>query len=221
MTAANARADDARPPQKLHEPWPDRARQMQAFTFGLWCFLATEVLFFGGLFASFAISRFLHHSGWEQAARSTNLTFGAVNTAVLLTSSLTMALAERGAEAELKTAPRVMLTATVVLALTFLAVKALEYREDLDERLWPGSAAFGLRANGAALFFGLYWMMTGVHAVHVIIGMALVGRILWIALRGKLPRHRLSVRMTTLYWHLVDVIWVVLFPLLYLGGRAT
>ena len=205
--------------QKLHEPWPDRDRQMQAFTFGLWAFLATEVLFFGGMFASFAILRQLHHQGFDAATRSTNLVFGTINTAVLLTSSLTMALAERGAEAGMKTLPRLMLAATLAFALMFLVVKGLEYREDIEKGFWP-TEGFSIPVTGASLFFGLYWMMTGVHAIHVLIGMALVGRVLWIALRGKLPERRLSVRMTTLYWHLVDVIWVVLFPILYLGGRA-
>ncbi len=205
--------------QALHAPWPDRERQMQAFTFGLWCFLATEVLFFGGMLASYAVNRFLHHAGWDEATRSTSLVFGTLNTAVLLTSSLTMALAERGAEARMKTLPRLMLAATLALAFTFLVVKGLEYREDLEKGFWP-AGAFSLHTTGAALFFSLYWMMTGVHAVHVIVGMALVGRVLWIALIDKLPERAVSVRMTTLYWHLVDVIWVVLFPLLYLGGRV-
>lgn len=205
--------------QALHEPWDSRERQMEAFTFGLWCFLATEVLFFGGMFASFTVNRFLHHAGWDAATRATNLQLGALNTAVLLTSSLTMALAERGAEAKMKTLAKLMLAATLALALTFLVVKGFEYREDLEKGFWP-AGDFSLKTEGAALFFGLYWMMTGVHAVHVIVGMALVGRVLWIALIDKLPERQLSVRMTTLYWHLVDVIWVVLFPILYLGGRV-
>ena len=98
-------------------------------------------------------------------------------------------------------------------------MKGLEYREDLEKHLWPGRD-FGIPVSGAALFFGLYWMMTAVHGVHVIIGLALVSRVLWIVWRGRMAERKVSVRMTTLYWHLVDVIWVVLFPLLYLGGRT-
>lgn len=211
--------DESLHDQALHEPWPDRDRQMQAFTFGLWAFLATEVLFFGGMFASFAILRHLHHAGFDAATRSTNLVFGTVNTAILLTSSLTMALAERGSEAGLRALPRAMLAATLAFALAFLVVKGLEYREDVEKGFWP-AADFRIPVAGASLFFGLYWMMTGVHGVHVLIGMALVARVLWIALRGKLPERAVSMRMTTLYWHLVDVIWVVLFPMLYLGGRS-
>jgi len=206
--------------QTLHEPWPDRARQMQAYTLGLWAFLATEVLFFGGMFASFAILRQLHHAGFADAGRETNLVFGTVNTAVLLTSSLSMALAERAAEAGLRGATRWLLAVTLALGFAFLCVKGLEYREDLEKGLWPAHG-FVIATQGAALFFGLYWMMTGVHAVHVLAGMALVGRVLWIAGRGRLSERQVSVRVTTLYWHLVDVIWVVLFPMLYLGGRST
>ena len=136
-----------------------------------------------------------------------------------MTSSLTMALAERSAEARRGKLASLMLAGTLLLGLAFLVVKGFEYGEDFDKRLFPGPA-FSLPQAGAQLFFALYWVMTGVHGIHVITGLAFVFRLLLMGMARDLDRHEPSVRATTLFWHLIDVIWVILYPLLYLVGRT-
>jgi cytochrome c oxidase subunit 3 len=203
----------------IHEPWETQARQQEAYAFGLWCFLASELMFFSALFLGYAVVRHLHIQGFDTGARETNAVFGTVNTVVLMTSSLTMAIAERAAEQDRGKLARIMLTATLLLGLTFLVVKGFEYREDLDKHLFPGRA-FAIPLQGAQLFFAFYWVMTGVHAAHLTIGLGVVGRLLGLSLKHELSEHRASVQTTTLYWHLVDVIWVVLYPLFYLVNRG-
>jgi cytochrome c oxidase subunit 3 len=203
----------------LHEPWESADRQQEAYAFGLWCFLASELLFFSALFLGYAVVRHLHIVGFDIGARRTNVVFGTLNTVVLMTSSLTMAVAERSAEMDRARLARLMLGATLLLGLTFLVVKGFEYREDFKEHLWP-NGSFSVPFQGARLFFAFYWVMTGVHAIHLTIGLGVVGRLFGLGLKGQLSEHRASVETTTLYWHLVDVIWVVLYPLFYLVNRA-
>jgi cytochrome c oxidase subunit 3 len=205
----------------LSEPWPDLERQRRAAAFGIWIFLASELLFFGGLLLVYTVARILHPAAFMEAARETDILYGTANTAVLLTSSLTMALAAEGAEAG--SAPRViriLLAATAALGCVFLATKGLEYLEDLDKGLWP-AAGFALAAPGARLFFALYWLLTGVHGLHLIVGIGLVTRLCVIGGRGGTPlRGSPQLQVTALYWHLVDIIWVILYPLIYLPGRS-
>lgn len=201
----------------LQEPWPDAERQRVAVQFGMWSFLATETLFFGGLFLFYAVARFRHPAGFVAGARETEVLLGGVNTVILLTSSLTMAIAERATREALVPLARAMFAATWALGAAFLVVKGFEYHSDIAKHLLPG-ADFPLHATGASQFWAFYWVATGVHACHMAIGLGIVGRMLLI------PRRELAGRWTTaegsaLYWHLVDVIWVVLFALLYLVGR--
>jgi cytochrome c oxidase subunit III len=207
----------------LREPWQHFERQRGAGKFGIWVFLASEMLFFGALILTYTVCRIEHMDAFAAAGRETNIWYGTSNTAILLTSSLTMAVASQAAAArqQLRRLVVACLTLTAALGLAFLVVKGFEYREDLDKHLWPG-AQFALHEPGAQLFYGLYWLVTGVHAIHLTIGIALVGRL---ALLGHLKRLQLDenpeIEVTALYWHLVDIIWIFLYPLIYLPGRVS
>jgi cytochrome c oxidase subunit 3 len=204
----------------LRPPWKNIHRQHQAVAFGVWAFLASEVLLFAGLFAGYSVYRGLYPAGFLAAGRETSIVFGTVNTAVLMTSSLTIAMAGRMAKQGFLRAARTLLFATFALGFLFLVLKGFEYREDIHKHLIPG-AGFPIPVAGAALFFSFYWVMTGIHATHVTGGLVALLRLIvtsrtdagWLAGSG-------SQEGTALYWHLVDVIWIILYPLLYLVGRA-
>lgn len=208
-------------PPILKEPWHDLARQREAATFGLWVFLASELLFFGGLILAYTVYRVGAPQAFAAAARETDIWYGTINTAVLLTSSLTMAVAAQSAE-EGGARRRIVrcLTATAALGLIFLVLKGFEYAEDIRNGLVPGPG-FALEERAAQLFFALYWVMTGVHAVHLTIGIGLVSRLALLGWRDRLQlTNNPEVEATALYWHLVDIIWIVLYPLIYLPGRS-
>jgi len=207
----------------LREPWEYFERQRGAGKFGIWVFVASEVLFFGALMLTYTVCRIDHQNAFAAAGRETNIWYGTLNTAILLTSSLTMAVASQAAAAGHHSRRLVIscLASTAALGLGFLVVKAFEYKEDIDKHLVPG-AQFALHEVGAQLFFGLYWLITGVHAIHLTIGIVLVVRL---ALLGQLGKLQLDenpeVEVTGLYWHLVDIVWIFLYPLIYLPGRAS
>jgi len=206
----------------LKEPWEDFRRQRRAGKFGIWIFLASEVLFFGALLLAYTVCRIDHPDGFAAAGRETNIWYGSINTAVLLTSSLTMAVASQAAEASDKLHRLVLacLAATAALGCVFLVIKAFEYHEDIEKHLVPG-LHFAIHEAGAQLFFGLYWLITGVHAIHLTIGIVLVSRIAALGYLGKFPLHKNpEIEVTALYWHLVDIVWIFLYPLIYLPGRT-
>ncbi len=206
--------------EALREPWTDLERQKSADSLGIWLFLASELLFFGGLFLGYAFYRSTDPRSFAEAARHTDIVYGTINTAILLTSSLSVALASRAAEAKLRRLTLLGLTGTVALAAAFLVVKGFEYREDLVEHLLPGPT-FGLQGHLAQLFFAFYWVMTGVHALHVTIGMGMIGTLALQGARNKVDVVESPItEVLALYWHLVDAIWIVLYPLLYLVGRT-
>jgi len=203
----------------LRPPWENLARQHQAVSFGMWVFLVSEILLFSGLFAGYTIYRSLHTEGFLAAARETNIVYGTVNTAILMTSSLSLAVAGNAARAKSYLLAQRLLLVTMLLGTLFLILKGLEYREDIERHLVPGSA-FALPQQGAALFFAFYWMMTGIHAIHVSGGLAALSRLVIVSRRAPAWLSGSgSEEATALYWHLVDVIWIVLYPLLYLAGR--
>jgi len=208
----------AQVPADLHEPFTSRARQREAIVFALWIFLASELLLFGGLFLGYATYRLLDIRDFNEAASHTNVYFGTANTAILMTSSLAIAVAGRALESGRTKPTKIGIWLTILLGLSFLVVKGFEYREDLIEHLWP-NLDFSLKPPVARIFFSFYWITTGVHACHVSVGLLLIGRLAWMAHRRVLPQNRDSVEATSLYWHLVDIIWVILYPLLYLVGR--
>jgi cytochrome c oxidase subunit 3 len=207
----------------LREPWFDFGRQREAGRFGIWVFLASEMLFFGALLLTYTICRIEHPDAFAAAGRETNIWYGTINTAVLLTSSLTMAIASQAAEApaQLRRLVLACLLTTALLGVAFIVIKGFEYKEDIEKHLVPGTG-FALHQSGAQLFYGIYWLVTGVHAVHLSIGIALVGRLCWVLYRRHLPtQDNPELEVTALYWHLVDIVWIFLYPLIYLPGRAS
>ena len=205
----------------VKEPWSALERQTGAATFGVWAFIASELLFFGGMLLTYAIYRGQYPDAFAAASRETNVWYGTVNTFVLLTSSLTMAVASQAAREEFDRLVVWALAATALLGVTFAILKGFEYREDIHKHLVPG-AHFAMKEPATQLFFGLYWAMTGLHAVHLTIGIALVSRLAFCGATGRMKlQDNPQVEVTALYWHLVDVIWIFLYPLIYLAGRSS
>lgn len=206
----------------------DSTTAYHAAKLGMWLFLATEILLFGGLFAAFFIYRWMYHDEFLAASHELNWKIGAVNTVVLLISSFTAALAVDGAQhGDNKKVVR-NFAITIVCGFIFLIIKFFEWKSKYDHGLFPGSPAghfgeFNSPEFSAAFksFFGLYYCMTGLHGLHVIIGMVLVW---WALAKGLKDRYSADyytpVEVVALYWHLVDLIWIYLFPLLYLVGAA-
>jgi cytochrome c oxidase subunit III len=211
-------------PSHLAHQFADAAQQHLAAKLGMWAFLATEVLFFGGLFTGYAVYWARYPEAWAEASRHLGLGLGAINTAVLLASSLTMAFAVDAARTNERRATVRHLMATIVLALIFLGIKGWEYADKWQAHLVPGDqfAWHGEQAAGPVeLFFSLYFAMTGCHALHMVIGVVVLGVLCWQAGRGAFSAdYHTPVEMTGLYWHFVDCVWVVLFPLLYLIDRT-
>jgi cytochrome c oxidase subunit III len=204
----------------LKKPWHELSRQREGATFGIWVFLASEALFFGSLLLLYSIDRISHPQAFIMAGRETDIWYGTINTAVLMTSSLTMAVAAQAAEVDMRRLAIWCLAATAAFGMIFLVLKGFEYAEDLRKNLWPGPN-FALKAPAAQLFFALYWILTGIHAVHLTIGLGLIGRLVVMGARRRIQlRENPQVEVTALYWHLVDVIWIILYPLIYLMGRS-
>lgn len=200
------------------------AQQREAATLGMWGFIGMEMLFFGPMFLGYIVFRINWPDTFMSASRHTLILAGSVNTALLLISSFTMALAVRSANLlEDRTKVVRTLLATLLLGGAFVGVKCFEYTHEIREGLLPGASFHfdGADANHAQMFFCLYFLMTGMHLLHVIIGLGLISVFI---VRAKLTvrRERFSIAMEQLglYWHFVDLVWVFLFPLLYLGGRA-
>ncbi len=195
-------------------------QQQNASTLGMWMFLLTEVLFFGGLFMAYILYRWMYGGAFSAASHELSITLGAGNTVVLIGSSLTMALAVRAAQTSQRKATAFFLLATLVLGSIFLGVKVVEYSDKFAHHLVPGThfqfhdAAL---KNGAEIYFSLYFAMTGLHATHMIIGAAVMLPIIASAWKGKYDAHYYTpVELFGLYWHFVDIVWIFLFPLLYL-----
>ncbi|HEY3383653.1 MAG TPA: cytochrome c oxidase subunit 3 family protein [Vicinamibacterales bacterium] len=206
----------------LRHHFDDLAQQHEAATLGMWLFLATEVMFFGGLFSAYMIYRVWYPGTWGDASRTLDITLGTVNTIVLITSSLTMALAVHAAATNERRKVMSFLVVTMVLGVAFLGIKSFEYYQKFAEHHVPG---LDFRFEGQAperanLFFSLYFAMTGLHALHMIIGLGILSVILYMAWRGRFTEAwHTPVEISGLYWHFVDIIWIFLFPLLYLVDR--
>lgn len=202
----------------LPEQWETIEEEQEAASFGMWLFLATEMLFFGGLFLCYTVYRITDTDGFLAGARATDLRLGTLNTIILLTSGLTMAMAVQGGRAGLRSLVWKCLAATALLGAAFLAVKGYEWSEDLSRGLFP-SAHFAIPERGASMFWALYWVMTGLHGVHLTIGVVMVARLAWL-MRGLTSLKIPDLVTIGLYWHFVDTVWIFLYPLLYLSGRA-
>jgi cytochrome c oxidase subunit III len=209
------------PPALAHQ-FDSLEDQKEAATLGMWIFLVTEVLFFGGLFATYSVYRMWYPEAFTAASRELVVWAGTLNTAVLITSSLTMALAVRAAQLGQRRLLMGLLVATMALGCVFLGVKAFEYYTEFAEHHVPG-AGFQFEAEyakNAQIFFSLYFIMTGLHAVHMIIGLGIMLVMLWWSYRGIITTEYYNpIEVSGLYWHFVDIVWIFLFPLLYLIGR--
>lgn len=198
-------------------------QQRSAAELGMWLFLITEVLFFGGLFLAYSIYRFMFPEAFVAGSLKLDLWLGAFNTLVLLTSSLTMALAVNAAEEGKQARLLLFLLATMALGATFLGIKAFEYAHKWHEHLIPGATFVleGVDRSHAQMFFILYFTMTGLHALHMVIGIAVLAALWLMAAVGRFSAaYNNPIYVAGLYWHFVDIVWIFLYPLLYLvGGR--
>ncbi len=210
----------AETPEFVAEQFDDPPQQLEAATLGMWAFLATEVLFFGGLFLSYIVYRHAYPNAFAQASRHTDLFFGTLNTALLLTSSLTMSLAIHAAQEARNRALVGLLLLTMIIGCAFLAVKGLEYRKDIHDHLVPGVHFDKTLPIQSQIFWYLYWLMTGVHSLHLAVAIGVLAVVAWSASRGKFSAgYHDPVIISGLYWHFVDMIWVWLYSLLYLVNR--
>jgi len=197
-------------------------QQREVASLGMWLFLVTEILFFGGLFLVYSVYRSWYPGAWAAASHELIVWAGTLNTVVLITSSLTMALAVHAAETGNRRALILLLLVTMALGCVFLGVKAYEYRTEFLEHHVPGSGFQFEKpyVQQAQIFFSLYFVMTGLHAVHMIIGLGIMAVMVWMSWRGKItPEYFNPIEVSGLYWHFVDIVWIFLFPLLYLIGR--
>ena len=210
---------------KLQHHFDDMEQQAEASTLGMWVFLVTEIMFFGGLFMAYLVYRLGQPDGVPGSQRHLNIVWGAVNTVVLIVSSLTMALAVRAAQTSAPPKTQVAwLVATMVLGAAFLGVKVVEYARQVRATTSCPARNFDSgptpeHAAGAEMFYSLYFCMTGLHALHMIIGLGIMAVIAIMAWRGKFDAdYYTPVEVSGLYWHFVDIVWIFLFPLLYLIG---
>ena len=204
------------------EQFDDFEQQHGAAQLGMWIFLATEVLFFGGLFLSYTVYRSLYPATFTAASHHTEVIIGGANTAILLFSSTLMALAVRAAETKQRRKLIWFLLGTAFFGILFMALKGVEYHKDFAEHLVPGTNFEWHEAGPAQaeIFFWLYFAMTGLHAIHVTVGIFVILTLTVLAWRGKFATgHYTPVEIAGLYWHFVDIVWIFLFPLLYLAGH--
>jgi cytochrome c oxidase subunit 3 len=233
--AAHQPAGHAHHPALQHH-FVDLQQQKEASTLGMWVFIAQEVLFFGGLFAAYAIYRHMYPQAFAAGSHHLSWKTGFANTLVLIGSSFTMAMAVYSAALGRRHRIWQFLIATVILGSVFLGVKYFEYGEKIrpcfgdgahagclvpGERFDPETIHLeGEEGRHAQIFFSLYFGMTGLHALHMIIGVPIILTIAFMAWRGRFsPEYHTPVEIVGLYWHFVDIIWIFLFPLLYLIGK--
>jgi cytochrome c oxidase subunit III len=211
-----------------HHPWlqhhfDNMEQQAEASTLGMWVFLVTEIMFFGGLFTAYLVYRHQSPMGFQEASHHLNIYWGAANTAILIISSLTMALAVRAAQTSQPPKVQVRwLLLTILLGTAFLGIKAIEYTDKFRDHIVPGPYFQweGLYPKPAEQFYSLYFAMTGLHALHMVIGIGIMSVITFLAWRKTFDNEYYTpVEVAGLYWHFVDIVWIYLFPLLYLIGR--
>lgn len=220
-----------RGPEVVHDhrdvahQFADAEQQHASAELGMWLFLVTEIMFFGGLFLAYFIYRESYPIAFTMGSHYLNVRLGTINTGILLTSSLTMALAVGAAEQSQRGWLVVLLLATMVLGSVFLGIKGWEYYQKYSEHVIPFAGwtfePAGSHRAGMMAFFNLYFLMTGLHALHMVIGLAMLALLTAWACRGEWPQSRLSlVHNVGLYWHFVDLVWVYLFPFFYLVSAS-
>jgi cytochrome c oxidase subunit III len=213
-------ADTVPARQYLSFQFEDLDQQRSSATLGMWIFLATEVLFFGALFTGYFIYRAIYPQAFADASRAMLIQFGTANTFILICSSLTMALGVHAAQVGARKMLVVMLIITMLFGTAFLVNKGFEYHQEWKEHHVPGPGYEFPESRDprhAEIFFSLYFIMTGIHTVHLIIGIGVVGVIAFFAWKGHYPpQYHTPVENVGLYWHFVDIVWVFLYPMLYL-----
>lgn len=228
----------------LQHHFENMEQQREAGTLGMWVFLVTEIMFFGGMFLAYTLYRSSYPAAFASASNHLDIKLGALNTGVLILSSFTMAMAVYFTQIGKQRRQVICLLLTLVLGLTFLGVKAVEYNDKYTDHLIPGRLFAGNPFNpevqhegqsldphklhllpGATvkqveLFYWIYFAMTGMHALHMIIGAGLLTFLIIFSMKGRFdPEYHSPVEVIGLYWHFVDIVWIFLFPLLYLLGR--
>jgi cytochrome c oxidase subunit 3 len=217
-------------PAVLHH-FATAEQQRNTATLGMWLFLGTEIMFFGGMFCAYLIYRYWYFNEFAAGSRSLDLWLGTINTAVLICSSLTVALGVRAAQMGKRKLLVVMLLLTLLFGLAFLGIKGVEWHAKYVEHHIPGASfsandivkeypQIPIDQRHEQIFFSLYFAMTGMHALHMIIGVGIFTVITFMAWRGRFtPEYHTPVEIAGLYWHFVDIVWIYLFPLLYLIDR--
>lgn len=206
----------------LAHQFDDLEQQREASSLGMWVFLITEIMFFGGLFTGYAVYRSKYPQAFAQGSHHLDILLGGINTAVLILSSLTMALAVHAAQLGRRKTIVLFLALTILLGAVFFGIKVIEYSHKFEQQLVPGPRFVSEGPHGAQvqLFFSFYFAMTGMHALHMVIGIGVLSLLLLLAWQGRFsPDYYSPVELTGLYWHFVDIVWIFLFPLLYLIGR--
>ena len=228
----------------LQHHFENMEQQREAGALGMWVFLVTEIMFFGGMFLAYTLYRAKYPESFEVASNHLDIWLGAINTVVLICSSFTMALTVYCTQVGKQQLQVLFLILTMVFGVTFLGIKAVEYKQKYDDNLFPGQLIPGhpfnpaIQEEGAApdhhklhlvpgatvknveLFYWIYFAMTGMHALHMIIGLGIMVVLLIFSLRGRYgPEYHNPIEISGLYWHFVDIVWIFLFPLLYLLGR--
>jgi cytochrome c oxidase subunit 3 len=229
--------------RSLQHHFENMEQQREAGTLGMWVFLVTEVMFFGALFLAYTIYRYQYPGAFATASNHLDIKLGAINTVVLIVSSFTMAMAVYSTQIGRQRSTIICLILTMVLGATFLGIKAVEYHDKYNDHLIPGKLipgrpfepevakpgdtdphklhlVEGATVRNVELFYWIYFAMTGMHALHMIIGLGIMAVLVIMAWRGRFsPEYHAPVEISGLYWHFVDIIWIFLFPLLYLLGR--
>ena len=184
---------------------------------GMWLFILSELLLFGGMFILYSVYRYKNPVDFYHGSRELDVILGTLNTLILLTSSLTMALSISAIQKGNRKLSTYLLIATIFFGLLFLLNKGIEWSTKMNHGIYPSSPILLERPKGELLFFGLYYVMTGLHGLHVLVGVAVLSVMLNFLLRDKIGRaHFVPLENSGLYWHLVDIIWIFLFPLFYL-----
>ena len=216
---------------ELRHHFADVEQQRDAASLGMWLFLATEIMFFGGMFCAYLVYRYWHFHEFAAGSRSLDIYLGTINTAVLICSSLTVALGVRAAQMGKQKLLVVYLLLTLVFGLAFLGIKGKEWYDKYKEHHIPGASfnaddivkeypQIPINQQSEQTYFSLYFAMTGLHALHMVIGVGLFSVIAYLAMKGRYNSHYYTpVENAGLYWHFVDIVWIYLFPLLYLIDR--
>jgi cytochrome c oxidase subunit III len=232
VTSQAATLEHEAPNPALLHHFATPQQQKNAASLGMWLFLVTEIMFFGGMFCAYLVYRLMHFDAFAAGSQQLNIWMGGINTAVLIVSSVTVVLAVKAAEMGKRKMLVGYMIFTVLLGMTFLVIKGFEYKEKFEKHHVPGPTfnftdkfddngkQIPVDSKEAELFFSLYFAMTGMHALHMVIGCGLFSVLTVLAWKGHYtPNYFTPIENAGLYWHLVDIIWIYLFPLLYLISR--